>query len=87
MKKARVKGFFPGEALKSALGWEAPSSPGGTGLVGKKFLETVLPGYGSGTRERAQRRRGGGDCLIKTQICANSKEEVYGLIPAHLLVS
>lgn len=46
------------------------------------------PNYGSGTRERAQCRRGGGDCLIKTQNTANFQEkDVLCLMSAHLLVS
>ena len=32
-------------------------------------------------RERAQ-RKGSGDCLSKTQDCANSQEDVYSLTPA-----
>lgn len=39
---------------------------------------TAFPDYGSGTRERAQRRRGGGDCLIKTQDSANFRRGCIG---------
>lgn len=85
-RPTRVRGFGRGQLpLGSSV------LPGGGAVwQGPPRVESSgdrSPDYGSGTRERAQRRRGGGDCLIKTQNYANSKEEVFGSRPAHLLVS
>ena len=35
-----------------------------------------------GAAEMQSQRRGPGNCLAKTQVCAKSKDDVYGLTPA-----